>query len=317
MKTTRLKPLKWIILIAMAGLLLAGLSGCQEKQLNVTIKDQQTETQMSVEEGCSVKQALNLAEIDVHSKDEVTPGLNEKITKENTHISISRYAKVTVNCDETTKEIELTGAKVEDALETMGITLHKNDYMDHDREAYLTDAMSISVIRRSAVTVVADGNKTKCLTKASTVQELLNEQGVSVGKKDRVKPALTKAVKDGTKVVVKRVSVKKITEKEPVDYGTKTEYSSSMYEGTSKVKKQGKKGEKEVVYQVTYVDGKEESRKAVKETVITEPEDQVVVQGTKKKRRIVSRKKVYDCDGSGHGYYIITWSDGTVEYEDF
>ena len=35
------------------------------------------------------------------------------------------------------------------------------------------------------------------------------------------------------------------------------------------------------------------------------------------KRKVVSREKVYDCDGSGHGYSIITWSDGEVEYKDF
>ncbi|MCD8014235.1 MAG: SH3 domain-containing protein [Lachnospiraceae bacterium] len=31
----------------------------------------------------------------------------------------------------------------------------------------------------------------------------------------------------------------------------------------------------------------------------------------------VSREPVYDCDGSGHGYYIITYSDGSVAYVDF
>lgn len=35
------------------------------------------------------------------------------------------------------------------------------------------------------------------------------------------------------------------------------------------------------------------------------------------KRKIESEEKVYDCDGSGHGYSIITWSDGKVEYKDF
>lgn len=39
--------------------------------------------------------------------------------------------------------------------------------------------------------------------------------------------------------------------------------------------------------------------------------------GTGKKNRIVSKEKIYDCDGSGHGYYVIKWSDGTVEYKDF
>lgn len=45
------------------------------------------------------------------------------------------------------------------------------------------------------------------------------------------------------------------------------------------------------------------------------------MKGTKKtedeKPRIISKEKIYDCDGSGHGYYLIKWSDGTEEYKDF
>ena len=31
----------------------------------------------------------------------------------------------------------------------------------------------------------------------------------------------------------------------------------------------------------------------------------------------VSRQAYDDCDGSGHGYYEITWSDGSVTYENY
>ena len=70
-------------------------------------------------------------------------------------------------------------------------------------------------------------------------------------------------------------------------------------------------------YEITYVDGKEDHRKAVSEKMLKEPVSQVVTKGTKQRRRIVSKQKVEDCDGSGHGYYIITWSDGKVEYQDY
>lgn len=38
---------------------------------------------------------------------------------------------------------------------------------------------------------------------------------------------------------------------------------------------------------------------------------------TTKGKTIVSKERVEDCDGSGHGYYIITYSDGSVVYQDF
>lgn len=55
-----------------------------------------------------------------------------------------------------------------------------------------------------------------------------------------------------------------------------------MYVGSSKVTREGVNGSKEVTYQITYVDGKEESRKKVKEKVIKEPVSKIVTEGTKK-----------------------------------
>lgn len=61
-----------------------------------------------------------------------------------------------------------------------------------------------------------------------------------------------------------------------------------------------------------------EKKKAVKEEIIKEAVNQIVVQGAKPAgKTVVSRERVDDCDGSGHGYYIITYSDGSVEYEDY
>ena len=130
-------------------------------------------------------------------------------------------------------------------------------------------------------------------------------------------PKKTTALQEGTKITVERVSVKEITVKEPIEFETEYEYSNAMYSDQSVEKKPGIEGEKEVIYQITYVDGKEEKRKKISETVLKEPVAQVVTKGTKQRRQIVSKERVEDCDGSGHGYYIITWSDGTVEYQDY
>jgi len=90
-----------------------------------------------------------------------------------------------------------------------------------------------------------------------------------------------------------------------------------------------------ITYEVVYVNGKVEKKTAVAEKVVKEPVAQVIIEGTKEKEApkpqppkpsnankkdepyIVSKQKVPDCDGSGHGYYVITWSDGKVEYEDY
>lgn len=56
---------------------------------------------------------------------------------------------------------------------------------------------------------------------------------------------------------------------------------SSMYKGTTKVLKPGQPGFKEVTYRVTQTNGSEIQRDIINEEVVEEPEDQVVVRGTK------------------------------------
>jgi uncharacterized protein YabE (DUF348 family) len=98
-----------------------------------------------------------------------------------------------------------------------------------------------------------------------------------------------------------------------------------MPKGQEQVTRKGENGEKEVSYKVTYVDGVEESREVTGETVTKEPVNKVIQVGTKEEpapvsppeRTVVSKKAFYDCNGSGHGYYVITYSDGSAEYEEF
>ena len=123
-------------------------------------------------------------------------------------------------------------------------------------------------------------------------------------------------------IILKRVKVEKVTEIEEIPYKTENVSSSSMDKGTSKVTRAGVNGQKEVVYEVTYVDGVEESRVKVDEKILKEPVNQIVTVGTKAKpkpsgKTVVSKQTVYDCDGSGHGYHIITYADGSIDYVDF
>ena len=206
---------------------------------------------------------------------------------------------------------------------------YEYDVVDHNVDAYLTNGMTINIIHRIPITLTVDGETTEVITSASTVEELLEEQDITVGSKDRLSKDKTASLTSGDKLVIERINVKKITETEEIEYETQTEYSGDMYAGESRVSQDGVNGEKDLTYEVTYVDGKESGRRLVSEKVTKEPVPQIVVEGTKQQetsepgggdgsgRTIVSKVKNYDCDGSGHGWYTITYSDGTVEYVDF
>lgn len=298
------------------------LSGCS-KDVEVVITDEYTKTHLNTKIGNTVRDALSEAEIVIYDGDSVEPGLDKEVEAD-TEIKIMRQARVLVRADGQEIPVELLGGKVSDALDAAKISLGENDSIDCNLEAFLKDDMKISVERRVKLKVTVDGNTTEVISSAETVADFLKEQKISLGEKDKINEALTENLTEGMEIVIQRTEIKKETVTETIDYEVKTEYSSSLLEGTSKVTREGTEGEKKVTYQITYIDGKEESRKVIKEEIIKEPQDQVVTKGTKKSggtkdsgKTIVSKEKVLDCDGSGHGYYIITYSDGTIKYEDF
>lgn len=147
---------------------------------------------------------------------------------------------------------------------------------------------------------------------------------------------------------VSNTEIKEETVQEVINFDTQKQYSDTLEEGKVTTKVRGVNGVKEIIYRVTYVDGEETEREVISENTVKEPVAQILVYGTKKvveetteaqtsaeettqavsKRppadlskyaegTVVSVQAVDDCDGSGHGYYTITLSDGTVEYQEY
>lgn len=319
--------MRGLLLLALCVLLVA-LAGCG-KAVTVVIADQNQETQVEVHVGDTVEKILTEAEIRLGEKDQVTPSLDAKITEENPRITVARYAKATIERDDSTTTVELVGGTVQDALDKAGVRLEDNELLNFALDALVTDGMEIVVKRNLTVTLTADGTSVSCTTSAKTVADFLAEQNVTLGENDRVYPETAERLSDKTEVVVKRVTQEEETVTEPIAYESVTNYSGKMVTGTSTVTQAGVDGEKQVVYLVTYVDGVEESREMLRETVTKEPVQEIITCGTAAApsapsngsqdsgKTVVSREKVDDCDGSGHGYYIITYSDGSVEYVDY
>lgn len=286
------------------------------KEVSVTVTDGKTVTDVIAKSNHTVEKILKDAEIVVSSKDKVEPDLNTKIEDSNT-IKISRYAKVTVAFEDEKKTVELFGGTVKDAVKQAGFTLENGLTVNADEDAFLTDGMELTVGKSCSVTLTVDGKTTKYNTLKATVKEFLEEQNVVLGKDDEVSSKLDDKIKNGLKLTVGRVEYKTETRTEPAPYKTQTKNSDSLKKGETEVITKGVDGERKATYKVKYVDGKKTDETLQNEEILKEPVDEVISVGTKEGKTIVSKQPVYDCNGSGHGYYVIKYSDGTTEYEEF
>lgn len=94
-------------------------------------------------------------------------------------------------------------------------------------------------------------------------------------------------VKEGTYLVlyaevpyVEVTTVEKVTSSKSIDYDTVYKKTSSLKKGTCKIKTKGVKGSKQLVQQVTKVNGETTDSELISSKVVKQPKDKVVLKGT-------------------------------------
>lgn len=76
------------------------------------------------------------------------------------------------------------------------------------------------------------------------------------------------------------VTTEKKTEEKTVPSETKKYNTNKLAKGKTRVDKQGKEGKREIVYEITYKDGKQISKKVISDKITVKPVDKVVAVGT-------------------------------------
>ena len=130
------------------------------------------------------------------------------------------------------------------------------------------------------ITVTVNGQTAQYKTIRNSVSDMLRGWDVTLDEKDVVKPGMTEALKDGTDVEIDLYDIHKETVSEATDFKTKTEYTSDLLEGESKITTEGVKGEDKVTYEIVTLGGIEQSRKEIARETVSKPVTQVVAEGT-------------------------------------
>ena len=212
-------------------------------------------------------------------------------------------------------ELEMENGTVADALSQAGITISDGMTADHELTEKLSDGMIITVSSASKATVTMNlyGRNIVVETTAKTVGELLDEQGVSPAAGDSLSVGEGAAITDGMTITLEKTAVPQSSEITPDSKETSEPSSQPESKPESKPESSKKPSSSK----------RQESSKPEESSKPTEskPSQSSKPEESSKKdsgdKTIVSKQRVDDCDGSGHGYYIITYSDGSVEYEDY
>ncbi|MFN8044598.1 MAG: transglycosylase family protein [Dermatophilaceae bacterium] len=246
------------------------------KSVNLSVDGKATEVHAF---GSTVADILDSEDISVGSRDSVVPSLGSQVRDGDT-ITVRYARKLVATIDGVTQEYWTTATTLDAALNDLGLRAEGAVLSASRSQALGRQGLTFSMTTPKAVNLVVGGQGITLTSTAAKVSDLLADQQVTLGEKDRVNPSLETPLAAGLTVVVNRVEVKDTTRTEAIAFSTTETTDDSLYTDQKKVTTKGVAGEKTISLQQTIVDGAVESETVTGETVTKQPVTQVVAKGT-------------------------------------
>lgn len=230
--------------------------------------------------GSTVADVLDRHDIDLGKYDQVVPSPSSEIT-DGSVIDVKLARQVSVNIDGKIKAIWTTARNLSEVLEELGIS-DPAFKLSISRNAVIgRDGLRLTASSPKDVNLTVDGATHAVRSHALKVADFLAEQKITTDDDDRINPGLQTPLTSGMSVVVQRVEVKEVTVDEAIAYQTSSNEDANLRAGVTEEDVAGVEGQKTVVYRIVYVDGKEEARESLQETIHREPVTRQVRVGTK------------------------------------
>lgn len=254
---------------------LAWLTVDKSVELVVDGKSQSVHTSAS-----DVRELLASKHLSVDAHDLVAPAPGSAL-HDGMHVVLRHGRLLHLTIDGTERDVWTTAPTVEAALDELGYSTQ--DFVSVSRSQRLPLSPSAVTIRTpQTVTVVHDGTQDSLTTTDPTVGAVLDDLGITLGKDDRIRPALTTAVANGQTIRIGRVVHRTVVRRETVGYATRHRTDDQLLKGHTQVVQSGRRGVLRVRYSMVYLNGKRIAKTRLSSRVLREPEAKIIAVGTKK-----------------------------------
>lgn len=289
-KSSRLLLTRVVALIIAIAALCAGTAFAASPSFmnNVDIYDGSQITRVATHR-TDVEAILRQADIELAENDKLN--LDGFVAGEDGVIVIYRAAEIEyTDINGNTEKVVFAGT-VGDFLSERGVTLSDDIIVSLSEKTVVTNGMKLSVQPAHRVSVTADGNSVEVVIGNGTVSDAIAKAGIALSEDDETEPALDAELSDGMVINVYRVTYELRKAVETVAFEKKSENSSELYKGTSKVVQKGSNGSKTVTYKDKYVDGKLVSSSKEAEEITVQPVAQITQVGIKERPVTVAALK--------------------------
>ncbi|MBQ6820228.1 MAG: G5 domain-containing protein [Clostridium sp.] len=202
---------------------------------------------------------------------------------------INMRKTITIKVDSKEETFVIYNGTVKDVLDKQGIVLNPKDEIQPALDSRVSEGDTISIKRAVSVELAVGDQVINIDTAEDTIgdmleveKEELKEKGIEFNKDlDEISPSLDTKITSDLKINLVNVEVEKQVASEPIDFDVVVEEDDTLDSGIEEVTQEGVAGEKEVVYEVVYKNGKEYSKTIKSTKVVVEPVNKIVTQGTR------------------------------------
>lgn len=196
-------------------------------------------------------------------------------------LAVQRAVPIAVQDGKTPYTFLTAAPTLGEALVEKGITIYAADRVQPELDTPITAGLQANIDRSCPVTLLADGQIRQTRTRAATVGELLEEDGVKLGPLDFTRPGLTEPVTTDLRVTVVRVREEELTEQESIPFEEEFRGASDLEIDQRRIDNFGSPGVFKRSLKVRYENGIEVSRTLDREWVERPPMNRIVSYGTK------------------------------------
>lgn len=233
---------------------------------------------------------------------------------------LAKAFDVVVKTDDATTKVKIAKGTVVDAIQKAGISLTENQVVLSSLDQPVYSNMEIVIEKGVKINLKDADNAQQIIVPQGTVENALKYLNCKLSDDDILNVSKDSQISENMSLEIQRVTFSEETSTQKVAYDTKEETTSDLSAGETKVKTEGKDGEKEVVEKVKFINGKEDSRETVKETVTTEPQTEVVLKGKETSStsastaslKVSSGNTLTDENGNSVSYTRVVTGSGTA-----
>ena len=279
---TKSKAALGVLVAAVAMALVATTVGYAAMNKTVTLSVDGEATQVSTL-GKTVGDVLEAEGVPVGEHDVVAPGIDSQIN-DGTRIAVRYGRPLDVSVDGKDKTYWVTARDVDSALDQLGLRFAGAELSASRGASIDREGLDLDIVTPKAVTVKIGARKaTKERIPVLTVTEALKELDIKADEDDEVKPGRGATLEDGDKIVVTKVRTVTKRKTQGIDFSTVERADDEMYVDESETVREGRAGSRDVVFRLTFENGKVAVRKVLRSIVNSEPVNEVVAVGTQER----------------------------------